>query len=119
MSHILVPTPLQFDDVLPIQDYGGISASRLEVLEERLKDDVLAELKTYGGRILLHAETADGNVIPVWEEARESDVSTLKEVFTSKKSINGVTLHYSRVPITSERPPDFHESVLASYSFVV
>jgi hypothetical protein len=31
-------------------DYGGISASRLEVLEERLKDDVLAELNTFGGR---------------------------------------------------------------------
>lgn len=31
-------------------DYGGISASRLEVLEERLKDDVLAELNTFDGR---------------------------------------------------------------------
>lgn len=32
------------------QDYGGISASRLEILEERLKDDVLAELDAFGGR---------------------------------------------------------------------
>lgn len=31
-------------------DYGGISASRLEILEERLKDDVLAELKAFDGR---------------------------------------------------------------------
>ena len=31
-------------------DYGGISASRLEVLEERLRDDVVAELETFGGR---------------------------------------------------------------------
>ena len=31
-------------------DYGGISASRLEVLEDRLKDDVLAELNTFWGR---------------------------------------------------------------------
>jgi len=31
-------------------DYGGISASRLETLEERLKDDVLAELDAFGGR---------------------------------------------------------------------
>ena len=37
-------------------DYGGISASRLEVLEERLKDDVLAELNAFDGRyeILVH-----------------------------------------------------------------
>jgi hypothetical protein len=91
------------------QDYGGISASRLEVLEERLKDDVLAELRTYGGRILLHTEAPDGQVIPIWEEARESDIATLKEVFASKQTIQGVEVHYSRVPITSERPPDFHE----------
>lgn len=31
-------------------DYGGISASRLEVLEERLRDDVIAELTAFGGR---------------------------------------------------------------------
>lgn len=38
-------------------DYGGISASRLEVLEERLKDDVLAELDAFDGRYetLAHA----------------------------------------------------------------
>lgn len=31
-------------------DYGGISASRLEVLEERLRDDVVQELNSFGGR---------------------------------------------------------------------
>lgn len=33
-----------------MKDYGGISASRLEVLEERLRDDVIAELEAFGGR---------------------------------------------------------------------
>lgn len=33
-----------------VQDYGGISASRLEVLEERLRDDVISELDAFGGR---------------------------------------------------------------------
>lgn len=33
-----------------IADYGGISASRLEILEDRLKDDVIAELNSFGGR---------------------------------------------------------------------
>ncbi len=74
-----------------------------------MKDDVQAELKSYGGRVLLHTEASDGQVVPVWEEARESDVATLKEVFAAKSHLNNVRLHYSRVPITSERPPDFHE----------
>ena len=33
-----------------VSDYGGISASRLEVLEERLRDDVVSEVHTFGGR---------------------------------------------------------------------
>jgi hypothetical protein len=31
-------------------DYGGISASRLEVLEDRLKEDVISELIAFGGK---------------------------------------------------------------------
>ena len=31
-------------------DYGGISASRLEVLEDRLRADVIAELNSFGGQ---------------------------------------------------------------------
>lgn len=33
-----------------MKDYGGISAGRLEILEERLRDDVREELKTFGGQ---------------------------------------------------------------------
>jgi len=91
------------------QDYGGISSSRLEVLEERLKDDVIAEIRAFGGRVLLHNETSEAGVVPIWEDALEDDVAVLREVFNSKKDTNGVLLHYSRVPITSESPPDFTE----------
>lgn len=90
-----------------MKDYGGISASRLEVLEERLKDDVLAELEAFGGRLLLHTETSDGSVIPIWEEVRSSNVAVLKDIMASRKSRHGLDLQYIRIPITSERPPDF------------
>jgi hypothetical protein len=36
-----------------ITDYGGISASRLEALEDRLGNDVQAELEAFGGRYVL------------------------------------------------------------------
>ncbi|KAA1467713.1 hypothetical protein DENSPDRAFT_832824 [Dentipellis sp. KUC8613] len=95
-----------------MKDYGGISASRLEVLEERLKGDVITELQSLGGKLLLHTETPDGSVIPVWEDVRESDVAVLKEVMAARRggsteTTSGVELHYIRIPITSERPPDF------------
>ncbi|KAG1838839.1 inositol hexakisphosphate-domain-containing protein [Suillus tomentosus] len=90
-----------------MKDYGGISASRLEVLEERLKDDVLAELEAFEGRLLLHTETSDGSVIPIWEEVQSSSVAVLKDIMVSRKSRYGLDLQYVRIPITSERPPDF------------
>lgn len=39
-----------------MKDYGGISASRLEILEDRLKDDVLSELESFGGRYVVPKE---------------------------------------------------------------
>lgn len=90
-----------------MKDYGGISASRIEVLEERLKDDVLSELNTFGGRLLLHTETNDGAVVPVWEEVQEKDVAVLKDIMGTKQVINGVELNYARIPMTAEKPPDF------------
>ncbi|KAF5365852.1 hypothetical protein D9615_010633 [Tricholomella constricta] len=90
-----------------MKDYGGISASRLEVLEERLRDDVIAELHEFGGRVLLHTETADGTVVPVWEEVTEDNIVVLKDVMAARRRANGIELHYYRIPITAERPPDF------------
>jgi len=33
-----------------MRDYGGIAASRLEMLEERLKNDVAAELQAFDNK---------------------------------------------------------------------
>lgn len=90
-----------------MKDYGGISASRLEVLEERLRDDVIAELTAFGGRLLLHTETTDGTVVPVWEEVKSEDVLVLKDIMASQHSIGDAILQYNRIPITAEKPPDF------------
>ncbi|KAG6832796.1 hypothetical protein H0H92_009414 [Tricholoma furcatifolium] len=90
-----------------MKDYGGISASRLEVLEDRLKDDVIAELREFGGRILLHTETADGTVVPVWEDVTESNVIVMKDVMAARHQAKDIELKYYRIPITAERPPDF------------
>ncbi|TFK46087.1 hypothetical protein OE88DRAFT_1668241 [Heliocybe sulcata] len=93
-----------------MKDYGGISATRLEVLEERLRDDVIGELRTFGGRLLLHTETVDGSVIPVWEEVKEEHVFALKDVMGTRRSPEAlVHVHYARIPITAERAPDFSD----------
>ncbi|KAF7374402.1 hypothetical protein MSAN_00324300 [Mycena sanguinolenta] len=94
-----------------MKDYGGISASRLEILEERLRDDVISELKTFGGRLLLHTEDEDGTVIPVWEEIQNEleDVVVLKDVMASRRALDGLELEYHRIPMTAEKPADFSD----------
>ncbi|KAI0360175.1 hypothetical protein OH77DRAFT_1394828 [Trametes cingulata] len=94
-----------------MKDYGGISATRLEMLEERLRDDVVNEVHAFGGRrLLLHTETPDGSVVPIWEEVDPENVMVLKEVMAERRHVaDGVELGYARIPITAERPPDFSD----------
>ncbi|KAF9510295.1 hypothetical protein BS47DRAFT_1373349 [Hydnum rufescens UP504] len=92
-----------------MKDYGGISASRLEILEERLKSDVTAELQTFENRLLLHTETSSGAVIPVWEDVEPNDVADLRQVMDSRRNAGHVELSYIRIPITAERPPDTND----------
>ena len=90
-----------------MRDYTGVSAARLEVLEERLKSDVIAELDEFKGRVLLHSETVDGEVVPVWESVRKLDVASLREVMDDAKVMaKDVHLNFVRVPVTSESSPD-------------
>lgn len=65
---------------------------------------------TFDCSLLLHSETPDGSVIPVWEVVEPHNVSVLKEVMSSRGHLEGdVELCYSRIPITAERPPDFSD----------
>ena len=82
----------------------------MEALEERLKADVIEELQSFGGRLLLHSEARDGSVVPVWEEVDPENVLVLKEVMAKRHSLaGGVDLNYARIPITAEKPPDFSD----------
>ncbi|MBW0461895.1 hypothetical protein O181_001610 [Austropuccinia psidii MF-1] len=94
-----------------IKSFAGISSARLELLEDRLKSDILAELRSFDGRILLHTETDDGSVIGVWESASEDAVKTLREVMNEKsRSIQDTyKLDFRRQPITAEKAPDFED----------
>lgn len=57
---------------------------------------------------MLHTETQDGSVVPIWEDARPEAVSVMKETMASRKRFaEGVELVYARIPITAEKVPDF------------
>ncbi|PWN50330.1 hypothetical protein IE53DRAFT_369000 [Violaceomyces palustris] len=94
-----------------IKAYSGINWDRLMLLEDRLKNDVLSELQTGEGRLLLHTETADGTVVPIWEEAGQDDVDTIQEVMDSAQAgfKDKIQLKYRRIPITAEKPLDFSD----------
>ena len=89
--------------------FSGISWTRLQLLEDRLKGDVLAELQEGDGRILLHTETEEGQIMPVWEEVSSEDVLTISEIMGAKArqmEATQVKLNFLRIPITAEKMPD-------------
>lgn len=66
------------------RSFAGISGSRLELLEDRLKSDIINELKSFDGRLLCHQEHEDGTVVPAWETASEDSIKTLRETMASE-----------------------------------
>jgi hypothetical protein len=88
-----------------IKAYSGIAASRLEQMEEKLREDVLEESKVYRGRVLLHSEVL-GALIPLWEYVESADhVVTPRSLFRHLDQA-GIVLEYIRVPVTAEEAPE-------------
>jgi Inositol hexakisphosphate len=103
--------------------YSGINPERLELLEMKLKEDLFAELDVYNGKILLHSETIDGNIEPVWEELENEGVLTLNEAMSTlntearrlsimslyslaNEEVEKLDVKYFRAPMTSESEPN-------------
>lgn len=78
-------------------------------MEARLKEDILAEITSSGGRMLLHREEYNpalnhSSVIGFWENILVDDVKTPAEVYAGLKD-EGYNLVYRRIPLTREREP--------------
>ncbi|KAI8143663.1 inositol hexakisphosphate-domain-containing protein [Fennellomyces sp. T-0311] len=110
-----------------IRVYKGITGARLEQLEERLKEDIINEIKDNNGQILLHGEDAYGNVQASVEEVDENDIRTVREVMKmeayqvyqemtngdeypeyTEETVNEYLTYY-RVPITAEKCPEWND----------
>jgi len=90
-----------------LRDYAGVSSARLEILEERLISDVIAELGEFHGRVLLHSETSEGDVVPVWESVHKQDVASIRDIMDDVQAASRiVNLTFVRIPVTSESSPD-------------
>ena len=93
----------QYATLRNIKAYAGISASRLEAMEERLKEDVKSEMCLYEEQILVHYER-DGMVKAKW--IKVESVQTPRELFSHFEN----AVDYIRIPVTAEdswEPQDF------------
>ena len=108
----------QFLTLRNTNSYTGITSERLELLETKLKEDLLSELDIYHGKILLHSETSLGTVVPTWEDLRQDAILTLNAAMAvlgneaqnipiqNPEYAVPVSLTYYRVPTTSESIPE-------------
>ncbi len=92
----------RYATVRNIKSYSGIKADRLEQMEDRLKEDIIAEGAFYGGKVLVHSEAASESIFPSWITLEaDDDVATLKEIFADL-ALTFPTLTYRRSPVTAE-----------------
>lgn len=95
----------------------GVSTAAVEGMENALKNDVLRELNTCGGRLLLHDEVEEDGKFVInavvrlsvlcdltaslmeqqWEDVKEDDIMTPREVFDLMKR-EGFAVDYYRLP---------------------
>lgn len=72
--------------------------------------DLLPALRSSRRRLLLHSETASGSVVPVWEDAEEASVASVREIMADAgDAATDLDLVFKRLPMTSERPPDSND----------
>jgi hypothetical protein len=91
-----------YQDPLKNLETTGIARERVEGMENRMKLDVLDELKIYNGRLLLHDEetTEKGGfiIVPQWETVPVECVETPDDVFQSIIA-EGYMVDYLRIPM--------------------
>lgn len=85
----------------------GITGYVVEHMEARLKEDIIAEIRHSGGRMLLHREeynpaSNQASVVGFWENIFVNDVQTPAEVYSDLKA-EGYNIMYKRIPLTRER----------------
>jgi hypothetical protein len=89
-----------------IKSYSGITAARLEQMEQRLKDDILNESSMYSQKILVHCESAPDSIYPSWLSLEsDKDVLTLVDIFGNLRE-TFPALQYKRLPVTAEEAPE-------------
>lgn len=85
-----------------IRSYSGISATRLEQMESRLKEDILIEAGQNNGILLVHDEVEEHKIVPCLTSI--DNIQTSAEIFASLKA-SGFAVDYQRVPLSSEQSP--------------
>ncbi|CAK7348578.1 unnamed protein product [Dovyalis caffra] len=84
----------------------GITGSVVELMEARLKEDIVSQIRQSGGRMLLHREeynqaTNQPRIVGYWENISADDVKTPAEVYAALKA-EGYDIAYRRIPLTRE-----------------
>ena len=87
-----------------IRSYAGISATRIEQMELRLKADIAEEAGRNNGLLLVHDETEDRQqrIAPCLTAI--DSIKTSAEVFAEMQT-NGFCVNYQRVPVSNEQSP--------------
>jgi hypothetical protein len=87
----------------------GIEGSKVEMLEVKLKHDILTEGEEYDGNFLVHDEGKPGELVGTWEKATNETVRTVREVYDDAMMKSGCRVKFHRMPVTDEQSPELKD----------
>jgi hypothetical protein len=93
----------QKDHPFANRENPGVSAEQVEAEERLLQQEILAEARAHGGRVLVHEEAPDGRLEARWEKV--DSVQTTREVYDGLGA-EGFPVRLVRVPVTDEQAPE-------------
>ncbi|MBT9583462.1 hypothetical protein IV102_08930 [bacterium] len=83
----------------------GVSSGTVATRENTLKQEILEEAQSHGGKFLVAEESADGSVVGKWVELKPGDVQTPADVYEGLQT-EGYRVDYARIPISDEKAPE-------------
>jgi len=86
----------------------GIEASKVEMVEDTLKSDILTEAHQYDGNFLVHDEGKPGELVGIWEPATTDSVRTVRQLY-QECAASGCRVTFIRMPVTDEQSPEMKD----------
>jgi protein-tyrosine phosphatase len=89
-------------------EFTGITPSKIEAIENTLREDCLVDAAKYNNQFLIHDEIAPGQMGGLWESGTADEIQTIRMLYDTAVT-NGSRVTFVRLPVTDEQMPEIRD----------